>query len=60
MLRDNTAIPVFLFILSFPNPYQKEKFIHTEFWQKAESQSTTASGARLRTIRKSVEIETFI
>ena len=59
MLRDNTAIPVFLFILSFPNPYQK-KFIHTEFWQKAESQSTTASGARLRTIRKSVKIETFI
>lgn len=24
MLRDNTAIPVFLFILSFPNPYQKK------------------------------------
>lgn len=59
MLRDNTAIPVFLFIFYSPTP-TKKKFIHTEFWQKAESQSTTASGARLRTIRKSVEIETFI
>ena len=54
--------PPFLYSCSFchsPTP-TKKKFIHTEFWQKAESQSTTPSGARLRTIRKSVEIETFI
>ena len=34
MLRDNTAIPVFLFILSFPNPYQKKNSFIRNFGRK--------------------------
>lgn len=34
MLRDNTAIPVFLFILSLPNPYQKENSFIRNFGRK--------------------------
>lgn len=34
MLRDNTAIPVFLFILSLPNPYQKKNSFIRNFGRK--------------------------